>query len=100
MKEKEVGIQDAIGYIEERFNNVAMKFLEDMKNVPSFSEILDPPVSEFVWGLGNWVTGFLEWAFESKRYFGSKGPEVKSTKIVELLPTGTKNSCDSWSAGM
>lgn len=102
MKEKGVDIQEAIDYIEKRFNNIAQKFLEDMKDVPSFSETLDPLVAEYVWGLGNWVTGFLEWAFESKRYFGSKGPEVKKTRVVELLPRsmGGDTSRDSWSTGV
>jgi len=98
MKEKGVDVQDAIDYIEERFNNTAKKFLEDMKDVPSFSKALDPLVSEYVWGMGNWVKGFLEWAFESGRYFGSKGLEIKSTRIVELPPRGVAGAGhDSWS---
>jgi hypothetical protein len=101
MKEKGVDIQDAIDYIEERFNNVAKKFLEDMKDIPSFSEALDPLISEYVWGMGNWIKGFMEWAFESKSYFGSKGLEIKSTRIIELLPRGMGGtSRDSWSTGI
>lgn len=60
---------------------MAKKFLEDMKNVPSFSAL----VSVFVWGLGNWVTAFWN------------GLEITSSRIVELLPAGTKDGRASWS---
>ena len=60
MKEKGVGVQDAIDFIEERCNNAAKKFLEDMKDIPSFSVTLDHLGSEYVWGMDNWVKGFLE----------------------------------------
>ena len=101
MKEKGVDVQDAIDFIEERYNNAAKKFLEDMKDIPSFSETLDHLVSEYVWGMGNWVKGFLEWAFESGRYFGSKGLEIKSSRIVELSPRGMGDaSGDSWFNGI
>jgi len=101
MKEKAVDVQDAIDYIEERFNNTAKKFLEDMKDIASFSEAFDPLVSEYVWGMGQRVKGYLEWAFESGRYFGSKSLEIKSTRIVELSPKGIGGvSGDSWFNGI
>ena len=101
MKEKGVDIQDAINYLEERYNNTAKNFLEDMKDIPSFSEALDYLVSEYVQGMGDWVKGYLEWSFESGRYFGSKGLEIKSTRIIELSPRGMGSaSGDSWFNGI
>jgi hypothetical protein len=28
----------------------------------------------------------LHWSFESERYFGKEGREVKATRVVNLLP--------------
>jgi hypothetical protein len=86
VKEKALGVQEAIDYVGEMYRGIARKFIEDMKDVPSFSESLDQLVSEYVFGLSNWVTALLEWSFESERYFGTCGPKIKSTRIVELLP--------------
>lgn len=36
-------------------------------------------------GLGNWVRANDQWSFESARYFGARGLEVKKTRAVELV---------------
>ncbi|KAH8980716.1 terpenoid synthase [Lactarius hatsudake] len=40
----------------------------------------DTELVQNVEGLGNWVTAGDQWGFESERYFGKKGPEIKKTK--------------------
>jgi hypothetical protein len=84
MKEKGLDVQGAIDYIGEIYCGIAQKFVQDMKDMPSFSGPIDQLVSEYVFGLGNWVTTNIEWSFESERYFGVKGPEIKATLVVDL----------------
>jgi hypothetical protein len=55
---------------------------------------IDTNVATYVGGLGNWVRANYDWCFESQRYFGDKGPEIRKTHRCELLakvgsePTG------------
>jgi hypothetical protein len=54
--------------------------------VPKFSESVDEQLARYVDGIGNWVRANYEWSFETERYFGKKGPEIKETRWVTLLP--------------
>ncbi|KAJ3824036.1 terpenoid synthase [Lentinula raphanica] len=57
------------------------------KTLP-ISERTEAAVS-FLEGLGNWVRANDCWSFESERYFGQKGAEIQSSRIVELLSRST-----------
>ncbi|KAH9005726.1 terpenoid synthase [Lactarius hatsudake] len=52
----------------------------EAKTRPKFGEPADTELVQNVEGLGNWVTAGDQWGFESERYFGKKGPEIKKTK--------------------
>lgn len=86
MKDRGLDVQGAMDYIGEKYRGISRKFVDDMENIPSFSEHIDELVSEYVFGLGNWVTTNIEWSFESERYFGMKGREVQSQLVFELRP--------------
>lgn len=67
---------------------LATKFLTKMNNLPSgpWSVEIDAKLKVYVWGIGNWLTANIEWGFESERYFGSHGLEIREHRLVTLLP--------------
>ncbi|KAF9237782.1 isoprenoid synthase domain-containing protein [Melanogaster broomeanus] len=62
------------------------RFEENRAMLPSWGEEIDRQVAIYVEGLQDWMVGSLHWSFESERYFGKEGPQVKQTRIVKLLP--------------
>src|SRR4051794_41103484 len=47
-------------------------------------------VEKYVKGLQHWIVGSLHWSFDTERYFGKNGLEVKTTRRVVLLPKREK----------
>ncbi len=41
-------------------------------------------VQRYIDAMQYWVIGCLHWSFDSKRYFGDKGKEIKQTHVVRL----------------
>ncbi|CDO77211.1 hypothetical protein BN946_scf184747.g24 [Trametes cinnabarina] len=66
--------------------DVSTRFLEGLKNVPSFGPEIDPQVQEYLQLIANWPRCLDSWSFESKRYFGELGLEIQKTRMVPLLP--------------
>lgn len=62
------------------------RFNEDRARLPSWGPEIDRDVSIYVDGLANWIVGSLHWSFETERYFGKSGHQVKATRTVEILP--------------
>ena len=62
------------------------RFNEERARLPSWGAKIDRDVAIYVDGLANWIVGSLHWSFESERYFGKSGRQVKATRIVDLLP--------------
>ena len=62
------------------------RFNEDRARLPSWGPEIDRDVSIYVAGLANWIVGSLHWSFETERYFGKSGHQVKATRTVEILP--------------
>ncbi|KAG1738244.1 terpenoid synthase [Suillus lakei] len=62
------------------------KFLEAMSAIPKWGDPIDSQVTEYCDGLGNWVRANYEWKFESERYFGTKGLEIRSKRWMTLMP--------------
>ena len=84
MKEKSLDIQHAFDYTSGIFRRTAQDFLKNLEDVPSFSTAIDYAVSEYLFGLGTWVTALHEWSFESERYFGIDGLKVKQNRRIKL----------------
>lgn len=62
------------------------KFHAAMAALPELDEPLNSQVKEYCEGLGNFVRGSNEWYFESGRYFGSRGLEIKEKGWMSLMP--------------
>ena len=42
--------------------------------------------SAYVDGLASWIVGTLHWSFETERYSGKAGKQVKAIRLVTLRP--------------
>ena len=47
---------------------------------------LDLDVQSYVNGMAQWLGASVQWSYESERYFGKRGLEIKKTRTLHLLP--------------
>ena len=90
MHELDTDANGAILWVADLLIELEKKVLESMAAVPKCGEPIDSQVRQYCDGMGNWVRGWDEWSFESRRYFGTKGLEIKTKRWVLLMPK------DSW----
>ena len=90
MHEFDTDVNSAILWVADHLTELEKKVLETMATVPKWGEPIDSQVKQYCDGMGNWVRAFDEWGFESKRYFGANGLEVKRKRWVLLMEK------DSW----
>ncbi|CAL1699466.1 unnamed protein product [Somion occarium] len=86
MKQEGLDLQGAVEFVGNLCKQSIDRFVEDRGNLPSWSPEIDRQVETYVEGLADWIVGSLHWSFESERYFGKTGLEVKQTRVVDLLP--------------
>ncbi len=89
MNEKGVDLDGALDWAAKYNDEVLSKFQAQRRMLPSWGPDIDRVVNEFVERLANWIRGHDCWTFESERYFGSKGLEIKEHRLVTLLPRAT-----------
>lgn len=73
----------------EIFKGLMQRFLQGKEKFKarSFgpdSQKLYEDVQTYIVGLEFWVSGNMEWCFESGRYFGSEGKEIKRSRVISL----------------
>ena len=90
MNEKGVDLDGALDWLTKYNDEVLTKFQTQRGMLPSWDPDMDRVVNEFAERLGYWIRGHDCWSFESKRYFGTKGPEIKEQRLVTLLPRVTQ----------
>ena len=86
MNEKDVDLAGALDWLAKYNDEVLSKFQAQRHILPSWDPDMDRVVNEYVEGLAYWIRGHDCWSFESRRYFGTKGPEIKGHRLVTLLP--------------
>lgn len=93
MKQFHMGIQEAINKAGE-LSEMKMEFFYTLsQQIPHCVGPADlDDVQRLVDGMARCVSGVMHWSYESQRYFGTHGPEVKRTRILHLLPKLKKNS--------
>lgn len=79
-------LQGAADYVEVHFRELAAKFEDAKSRLPSFGEELDAIVDKYIMATECWIIGNMEWSFDTRRYFGSDGPKIRESLIVELYP--------------
>lgn len=86
MNEKEVNLDRALDWVAEYHGQVLSEFQAQYQMLPSWEPVIDQKVKMYVERLGQFIRGIDCWAFETERYFGTKGREVQKQRIVALLP--------------
>jgi hypothetical protein len=89
MNEHGLDLQSAVDFVGDLCKQSIDRFNNNRNNLPSWSTKIDKDVAVYVDGLANWIVGSLHWSFESQRYFGKNGKDVKANRIVNLLPCRT-----------
>ncbi|KAH9926842.1 isoprenoid synthase domain-containing protein [Amylocystis lapponica] len=85
-KQEGLDLQSAVDFVGDLCKQSIDRFLQLREELPSWGPELDRQVNVYVGGLANWISGSLKWSFESERYFGKSGLNVKKTRVVHLLP--------------
>jgi hypothetical protein len=76
-----------------RVSNLHKQLLDRLKYLlghlpellPSYNVAIDEAVQTYIWkNLVPWVRANVEWSFDCRRYFGDKGSEARSTRMVPL----------------
>lgn len=86
MHQEKVDVQTAMDIAGDMFKENMDRFFLERDNLPSWGPEIDKQVDLFVDGLGYWISGNINWSFETERYFGTANAEVKKTRLVNLLP--------------
>jgi len=84
MNEKALNVQDALDVVGEMFQDTARQYLNCLHNLPSFTPQTDKALARFGSDMGSWVRALHEWSFDSERYFGKNGAEVRLTRKITL----------------
>jgi len=110
MHHQSLPLQSAVDFVGELCKQSIDRFVVDRAALSELSPMwgakIDRDVSVYVEGLASWIVGSLHWSvgfpffnsvirlfghsndrsFESERYFGRSGMEIKKTRVVHLLP--------------
>ncbi|KAK7463069.1 hypothetical protein VKT23_007655 [Stygiomarasmius scandens] len=96
MKTYDFDLQTACDYAGFYFKKLMAQLDMAKVRLPSWGPVVDAQVAQYVEAIGYWVRGNLDWSFESNRYFGPCHNEIKSTRVVTLLPLESgAQECDS-----
>ncbi|PFH51684.1 hypothetical protein AMATHDRAFT_2790 [Amanita thiersii Skay4041] len=79
-------LQSAVDYVGDLCSKTIDRFIEYQKKLPSWGPEVDDMVKRYVQGLQDWIVGSLHWSFQTTRYFGNEGQQVKQHRLVKLLP--------------
>jgi len=82
-------LQSAVDYVGELCAETIDTFSANKAKIPSWGPEVDDMVARYVQGLQDWIVGSLHWSFQTHRYFGTKGMEVKGHRVVSLMPLET-----------
>ncbi|EDR07973.1 uncharacterized protein LACBIDRAFT_297518 [Laccaria bicolor S238N-H82] len=86
MNQHGLDLQSAVDFVGKMCKDAIDRFVDDRTQLPSWGPKIDRDIAVYVDGLASWIVGSLHWSFETERYFGTKGRQVKATRVVDLLP--------------
>ena len=79
-------VQQAINRAGELSRDKMDRFYMLYQCLPRWVGPVDLEVQRLVDGMAQCVSGVMHWSYESQRYFGTSGLEVKKTRVLPLLP--------------
>ncbi|KAF8870958.1 terpenoid synthase [Infundibulicybe gibba] len=87
MHERGSTLEEAVAGISRLNDDLIRVCLEEYERIPKQwgSSTLDTEVAEYIHGIRNWVRANECWSYESQRYFGKAGLEVRRTGAVEIM---------------
>jgi hypothetical protein len=86
VNEKGIDLDGALDWLAEYHEQILSEFQTQYQALPSWDPAIDLRVKAYVERLAYFMRGIDCWAFETERYFGTKGREVQEQRIVDLLP--------------
>lgn len=86
MKHRGLDLQSSVDYVGDMCKQSIDRFIAERDRLPSWGPEIDEQVKIYVDGLADWIVGSLHWSFDSERYFGKLGLQVKATRRVTLYP--------------
>ncbi|KAJ3509656.1 hypothetical protein NLJ89_g5106 [Agrocybe chaxingu] len=96
MHERNLSLQEAFSWLASYADGVVKRFKANMARVPSFSELEDHSlhgegmlrdrIQRYIDGLGHAVRAEDDWAFETTRYHGQNGAQIKRTRVLTIRP--------------
>ena len=86
MNENGTDLDGALDWVSEYHGHVLSEFQAQYRDLPSWGPTIDLEVKTYVERLAYFIRGIDCWAFETERYFGTKGLEVQGNRVVNLLP--------------
>ncbi|KAK1757049.1 terpenoid synthase [Echria macrotheca] len=95
MYQLDLAPQAAVDWIGNWSDGIAAEFLECRANLPSWGPEIDEQIHRYVDGIASWVRGADDWSFESQRYFGVAGEEVRRTREIYMLPRVERDGAGS-----
>ncbi|KAI1794414.1 terpenoid synthase [Ganoderma leucocontextum] len=79
-------LQEAVDYVGDLCLGCIDRFEALRAALPSWGPEIDEQLQVYIDGLGDWMIGNLVWSFETERYFGKEGRQVRRDLRVRLLP--------------
>ncbi|KAH7303422.1 isoprenoid synthase domain-containing protein [Stachybotrys elegans] len=86
MHKYHLDVQGGIDRAGELSDEKMERFYELYSQVPRYVGPIDLEIQTLVDGMAQCVSGVLHWSYESQRYFGKRGLDIKRTRRVRLLP--------------
>ncbi|KAI0267825.1 terpenoid synthase [Gloeopeniophorella convolvens] len=86
MNELGLDLDGALDWVAEYHGQVLSNFMAQYHMLPSWGPAVDALVDTYVDRLAYFIRGIDCWAFETERYFGTKGQEIQKRRLVTLLP--------------
>ncbi|KAF9477263.1 terpenoid synthase [Pholiota conissans] len=89
MYEHQLDLQGALYWLASYSEKTIAKFLSDKNSLPSWGAEVDASVKEYVDRLGRCVRGYDAWSYETNRYYGNNGLNIRQTRKITLQPRST-----------
>jgi len=84
--EHHLDVPAAMKWLEEFGRQRIATFLNGIKELPSWGPEIDGKVRKYIEDMGYLVRGTDAWCYESERYWGGRGKEIRTTRMVTIWP--------------
>ncbi|KAK8008235.1 terpenoid synthase [Apiospora marii] len=86
MQQHRLDVQQAFDHAGELSRRKMQRFYALYGRLPRWMGPAGLAVQRLVDGMAQCVSGVMHWSYESERYFGKRGPAIKRSRVLSLLP--------------